>query len=422
MHIPMQNIGVEKTQLSECRYALMLGVETPENRLADFMQFACAILNIENSVLSFEKEPYLWHASSYGFQAVTKSWSFHTKYNYDPYRIFSEQDDLFSVFLDVAQHINDISCQRLIGFKIQTKTKVIGQLFLYDDQNYTIEESRIRLVESLVRTLIHNLKLYADNAILHDEYEQQVALNFSKNKYLQILSHDLRAPFHGLLGFTDVLINESEELTQEQRQDIINYLNDTLNSTYDLLESVLKWSMADGGRFVYHPINFKLKEASSIVFNVLSSLARKKNIEICDEVDENIQVYADIHMITSVIQNLVSNALKFSLPNQQCKVTISAKLEGDIVHISVQDDGLGMSKLQVEHLFLPDLNATLLGTSGEIGSGLGLMLCKRFVELNLGVINVRSEQTKGSTFTVSLPMSLPKIDPNDNLIIFKTTS
>lgn len=315
----------------------------------------------------------------------------------------------------------ETTCSRLIGFQLQHEQNILGQLFLYDDCQDEIKQDRIVLIENLIKNLVHTLRIHVDNAHLYEEYEQQVALNFSKNKYLQILSHDLRAPFHGLLGFTDVLLNESQTLTQDQNHDIVHYLSDTLNSTYNLLESVLKWSMADGGRFIYHPINFKLKEASSIVFNVLDGLAKKKNIEIIDAIPADIEVYADIHMITSVLQNLVSNALKFSQPNKKCRVVIAAQVIEKTVQISVKNDGLGMSQLQVDHLFTPDIKASVVGTSGEIGAGLGLMLCKRFVELNLGVISVRSEQSKGSTFTVSLPLSLPKIDPDDNLIMFNNT-
>ena len=421
MHISMQSMGTDMAQFSECRYALMLGAQTTENRLADFLQFACVILNIKNGLVIFENEPYLWHFSSHGLEIMPELCLDHGKMPFYGNQIFHPQDDFFQTFSESMYAIGQ-PCHRLIGFQLQDNHDSLGQLYLYDENHEKIDEDRIFLIEKLIQNLMSSIKMHVDHMHLCEEYEQQVALNFSRNKYLQIISHDLRAPFHGLIGFTDVLLNESQDLTKEQNQEIVHYLNDNLNSTYNLLESMLKWSMADGGRFVYHPIHFKLKEASTIVSNVLNGLAKKKNIEIIDTVPSDIEVYADIDMITSVLQNLVSNALKFSKPNRKCKVIITAQVIEQTVQISVQDDGLGMSALQVAHLFEPELKVSALGTSGEVGAGLGLMLCKRFVELNFGVITVVSEQNKGSTFMFSLPLSSAQTDPDDNLIVFQHKS
>ena len=146
----------------------------------------------------------------------------------------------------------------------------------------------------------------------YELYEQERALNFSKTKFFQVIAHDLRAPFHGLIGFSDVLANERETLSEEGVQDIADYLHDTLQSTYSLLENLLNWAMAEGGRFVYHPINFKLKQTTKIVYDVLKPLAVNKNIQLIENVAEDLSVFADMNMVTSVIQNLVSNALKFT--------------------------------------------------------------------------------------------------------------
>ncbi|MBV7619152.1 HAMP domain-containing histidine kinase, partial [Escherichia coli] len=158
------------------------------------------------------------------------------------------------------------------------------------------------------------------------------ALNFSKTKFFQIIAHDLRAPFHGLLGFSEVLAQERETLDDSSVQNIADYLYDTAQSTYNLLESLLNWAMAEGGRFIYHPINFKLQQSSQIVCDVLNSLAAKKNIQLINQIDDDIKVYADINMITSVIQNLVSNALKFTPTDGTGKVTLRAEQADDGVH------------------------------------------------------------------------------------------
>lgn len=247
---------------------------------------------------------------------------------------------------------------------------------------------------------------------LNELYEQQVAINSSKTKFFSIISHDLRAPFHGLLGFSEVLAKERETLDESSIQNIADYLYDTSQSTYNLLESLLTWAMAEGGRFVYHPINFNLRQVSNIVFDVLYTLALKKNIELVNAVPEDLKIYADINMMTSVIQNLVSNALKFTDVDGLGKVFIEARQTGENIEITVRDTGLGMTKQQMANLFHPRITASFKGTAGEKGAGLGLSLCKRFVEINQGKINVSSKEGVGTTFKVLLPSAQDSHDPH----------
>src|SRR5690606_20462191 len=147
----------------------------------------------------------------------------------------------------------------------------------------------------LAESLVKRVKLNEEHTQLKELYEQQCAQNFSKTKFFQIIAHDLRAPFHGLLGFSEVLAQERDTLDESSIQSISDYLYDTAQSTYNLLESLLTWAMAEGGRFVYHPINYELKQSTKIVCDVLKSLALKKNIELIDQVPEDIKVHADIN-------------------------------------------------------------------------------------------------------------------------------
>lgn len=399
------DIGPATERLSECHISLILGVNTQQNRIKDFMQFACAILQVESAILTFEQEPYTWHYAKQTFQAIEQNVLSHVKsYFSDGSPQHAGRTDF--EFLSQDMYQLGILHRRLIGFDLRIRGISIGKLFLFDQTTTTFDPTLIACVEDLIKNLITMLELHSENTILNEKYEQQLSLNVSKNKHLQIVSHDLRAPFHGLLGFTDVLLHEKNTLNSQESEKILHYLNDTLHSTYHLLESVLKWAMADGGRFIYHPINFKLTAASNIVCGVLSGLAKKKNIQLIDTISPETEIYADIHMITSVIQNLVSNALKFSPEHRQCRVTLSAQVANDVVHIFVSDTGLGMSEDQLEKIFEPTLKSSLLGTAGEVGTGLGLALCKSLVDLNLGEISVTSEKNKGTTFKVSLPIAI----------------
>ena len=157
------------------------------------------------------------------------------------------------------------------------------------------------------------------------------------------------------------------------------------------------------GRFVYHPINFELSQSVKIVCNVLNSLAVKKNIQLRNEVPEGLKIYADINMVTSVIQNLVSNALKFTQTDGSGAVILRAAESEAGVSLSIQDTGLGMTRHQIEQLFQPKLTVSVKGTAGEKGTGLGLILCKEFVEKHGGKIWAESEEGKGSTFYFTIP-------------------
>lgn len=135
-------------------------------------------------------------------------------------------------------------------------------------------------------------------------------------------------------------------------------------------------------------------------------MAVKKNIQLLNEVPDGLKIYADINMVTSVIQNLVSNALKFTYTDGTGKVVLRACLASNGVRLSIQDTGLGMTPQQLEQLFDPKITVSAKGTSGEKGTGLGLILCKRFIEMNHGEISVESKQGEGSLFQVTFPLAL----------------
>lgn len=390
-------------QLSACKLSILLGVMTPKSQVEGFLKFARSILKTESAILAFHNEPYVWHSSPLGFNA------FHAKKqaNLQPY--FNGSTSLgagHENYLDFSNHIKSLGVdhERVIAIDLKINNfESIGQVILFDECKEPYEEECLELVHEFAMSLIRIIEIRTENEELKELYEQQSALNFSKTKFFQIIAHDLRAPFHGLLGFSEVLAEERESLDDASLQNIADYLHDTAQSTYNLLESLLNWAMAEGGRFVYHPINFQLKQATKIVYDVLNTLAVKKDIHLVEDVPDDLRVFADINMITSVIQNLVSNALKFTHVDGSGSVYIQAKRCESGVEISVRDTGLGMTDAQIKSLFQPDLKVTIKGTSGEKGAGLGLVLCKRFVDLNHGEITVHSKHGEGTTFKVVLP-------------------
>lgn len=406
MELKLLEIGSQTDQLTACTTSLLLGVYTANNQIEALMKLSCQILSAEHALIMFYDEPYLWywHHPRYLFKACAK----HPANDLVQFDTKAQVLDQNHADYDVyTQHLADLGLEakRLIGIGLQdANQRSMGQAIFFDDQANEFDTTLVSMVQDYIDNMMQYVNLQHDYADLKEQYEQQSSLNFSKNKFFQIIAHDLRAPFHGLLGFSEVLAKERETLDEEGIQDIAEYVYDTAQSTYNLLESLLNWALSEGGRFVYHPINFDIKQSSQIVTDVLGSLAVKKDIRLIDNIAVGTKIYADINMITSVIQNLVSNALKFTSTDGTGQVILSAKQSQQYVEISIQDTGLGMSEAQIERLFEAKITVSNRGTSGEKGTGLGLILCKRFIDLNHGHISVSSSRGKGTTFKVSLPV------------------
>ncbi|HIQ35994.1 MULTISPECIES: sensor histidine kinase [Acinetobacter] len=398
-------------KLSACKLSLSMGLNSDQNTLEQFLQFNRKLMQTGTALLAFHQEPYLWHRCSEKLKAI------------DTAKITKSLNTLF-VNDDLIDHSHS-QYPTLIGFlnalKCKTESAIavhlrhsdqtsLGYLILLDTKVLEFTETQKQLLQEHCKNFMQQLELKLNHDELKELYEQESALNFSKTKFFSIISHDLRAPFHGLLGFSEILAKERETLDESSIQNIADYLYDTSQSTYNLLESLLNWAMAEGGRFVYHPINFKLRQITDIVTDILKTLALKKNIQLINQVDENLKVYADMNMITSLIQNLVSNALKFTDIDGSGKVYIQAQNKGEMVEISVKDSGLGMTDEQIQNLFQPRITMSFKGTAGEKGAGLGLSLCKRFVELNHGEIHVVSKDGEGTTFKVTLPAEREHVD------------
>ncbi|TCB79909.1 sensor histidine kinase [Acinetobacter sp. ANC 4173] len=403
MNIQLLEIGSETEQLSACRLSLLLGITSSQNQIASFLKLARQLLAVDYAVLQFYNEPYAWVSMQSGLKAYASSPLFPSLVRQ---AYIDERHPDYSIFLTAISTLGLVAQPRLVVLNLQnSEGHSVGHVALFDHQTQAFTQDQIQMLQELFASLMKHIELKIDHAELKEMYEQQSALNFSKTKFFQIIAHDLRAPFHGLLGFSEVLAQERSSLDEDSIQNIADYLHDTTQSTYSLLESLLNWAMAEGGRFVFHPINFQLKQASKIVFDVLNGLAIKKKIQLIDAVPEEIKVFADINMVTSVIQNLVSNALKFTHMDGSGVVKISAEVNEKGVEIAIQDTGLGMTAQQIEQLFQPRLTVSFKGTDGEKGMGLGLVLCKRFVEINQGDIQVQSKEGEGTLFKVTLPQA-----------------
>lgn len=251
----------------------------------------------------------------------------------------------------------------------------------------TIQEQKALLEESFL-----NLK---------DNEKKLSRLNATKDKFFSIIAHDLKNPFNILIGLSDIVITDPEVRHSEEFEQIIDGIFQTAKSGYNLLENLLEWARSQTGELEYKPGMFVMNEIIDLNTNLFKETAKVKDIEICVLNPSNYNVFADYNMVNFIVRNLMNNAIKFSFPNS--KIEISQEEKDDTYIFTIQDYGIGMNKETKEKLFKIESTNPIAGTANEKGTGLGLIICKEFIEKNGGNIWVESEPEKGSSFKFCLP-------------------
>jgi len=226
-------------------------------------------------------------------------------------------------------------------------------------------------------------------------------LNSTKDKLFSVISHDLRSPFNAILGFEDLLVNNYDEFSETERKDMIRQVHTTTNQVYSLVENLLNWAKIQNRSIQHHPIAFNLKEVIDDISELYQNIALAKGITVDHQIPEGLVPFADIHLMETILRNLISNAIKFTPTGGS--ILIIASQRNSTIEISVTDSGIGMTREQIVTLFNLETTQPKYGTNGEKGSGLGLVLCKEFVEKNGGTITVESQPGKGSTFGFTIP-------------------
>ena len=231
--------------------------------------------------------------------------------------------------------------------------------------------------------------------------EELKKINLEKDKFFSIIAHDLRSPFHAFLGLTQLLLEQIDELKQDQIQTFAGNLNKSAANLYRLLENLLEWSRIERGLTNPQPRVFYINEAINESLKMFKDAAHVKQLIFEENHPADYQVYADYKMTETVIRNLLSNAVKFT--HKGGEITISTKqTANNFVEVAIRDTGIGMSREIIESIFRLDANNNRQGTEGEASTGLGLLLCKEFVEFNNGALQVSSEEGKGSCFSFTL--------------------
>ncbi|MFZ4547076.1 MAG: PAS domain-containing sensor histidine kinase [Bacteroidales bacterium] len=244
-------------------------------------------------------------------------------------------------------------------------------------------------------------KAEKDLAIKNDELVKIVA---EKDKFFSIISHDLRSPFNGFLGLTQMMADNLQGMDLDDIQNIAQTMSKSASNLYRLLENLLEWSRIEQGLVPFNPKLLSLKETMDDVFSTVLETANNKKIGLTIAIPDNLRVYADSNIIETVLRNLVSNAIKFTPSGGN--ISIEAKMtDNQNLLVSVKDSGIGMKKELVEKLFLITGNISRRGTDDEPSTGIGLFLCKGFIEKHGGSIWAESEEGKGSVFYFSIPVA-----------------
>ncbi len=263
-------------------------------------------------------------------------------------------------------------------------------------------------VELLIRVKTHiELKLSKDELILknqqlHDYQTELKQLISTKDKFFSIIAHDLRGPFSGFLGLSDILMNEYDSLDKSEIVQISESMNKAAKRLFSFLENLLEWSSTQTGRLEIHKSNLDISYVADKVISLLSTSANDKDIVLSNKINQNTYIIADGNVVQTILRNLISNAIKFTKNNGSVNVTAKEYDENQVL-ISVIDNGVGMSEDVIEKIFKLDLKHSTPGTNNESGTGLGIVLCKELVNKSDGELFVKSEVGVGTTFSFTLP-------------------
>lgn len=373
--------------------------------------------------LSKQMDIKVWLTESYDLYHQMYSELNNYKNALEYYKLYSEvQDSIFS----------SESANRVAEMKIKYETENLeteNELLKKDNQIHLLELNRQKNIMNywIAFTLLilalavlsfsrfrlkkkTNTLLRSKNDQLEDANQKLVIsennlkeLNATKDKFFSIIAHDLKNPFQSLLGFSETLYNQMDELDKEELLEYSRLIYESSQNLFNLLSNLLQWSRSQLGSIKLTPINVNLYEAIDDVLSLLNISITKKQLTVVNAVPKDTHILADKHVISTVLRNLINNAVKFT--DKKGEIKIISEISDKSIIVSVQDNGSGISKENLGKLFKIDQEHSTKGTDNESGSGLGLILCKELVKQSGGDIFVESTLGKGSTFTFSLPLN-----------------
>jgi signal transduction histidine kinase len=314
---------------------------------------------------------------------------------------------VFIVFICYILTLNLFS--RLIN---RSLSKIHEDSDLIREQNEKLTHINDELVESQRQInaqheelITLSESLFKQNQELEDKNKKLEDAIYQKTKFFSIIAHDLKSPISSITSLTEQMLENYERMTEEKKK---IWLSKSLNSTkllYELLENLLIWSRSQIGMLEINPQLVNLDETIDKIFNIYRNYASNKSIQLIKKIDPNLSIYVDYMMLETILRNLTSNAIKYSFENGS--VTIEAKKTRQHIKVSVTDTGVGIRPDRKDTLFAMDNNSFTIGTSGEKGTGLGLRICKEFIEKHNGKIWLESRNETGTSVIFSIPNAGP---------------
>lgn len=262
-------------------------------------------------------------------------------------------------------------------------------------------------IEAMINDYTSELQLTTEelsntNDRLKESEKELTHLNQAKDRFFSIIGHDLRAPIGNFKTITEMLLDEDELLDAQTRKELLLEMKNSAATLFELLENLLHWAKSQSNKMPYKPKAIEMENLIEKTLKIFAANAKNKKVELRSKIQQPAKVWADPNSVQSVLRNLLSNAIKFTPKNG--KITLSLEKNNGKAQIAVEDTGIGISNENKKKLFRLDKYFTTPGTNDEPGSGLGLILCKEFVEKNNGTIWAESEIGRGSRFIFTLPL------------------
>jgi signal transduction histidine kinase len=280
-----------------------------------------------------------------------------------------------------------------------------------EQRNMLIIISFIILSSMLIIIILYRMKTKAyqalskANELIIEQKKELELMNKTRDRFFSIIAHDLKNSLVSTKMGVD-LLDDIDKMDRKMSFTVVNELKETTSNLTKLLENLLQWARIQIGRIHLDPQVFTFSEVLEDVLLAMKSRVKQKSITISADIDSTAKVEADKNMVYSILQNILSNAIKFSLPGGE--IVIRQKQEGDKLRVFIIDNGIGMSADVLQKIFRVDEIVSMPGTDGERGTGLGLILCKEFIEKNGGEIRIESIKAKGTTVQFTLPLSIGK--------------
>ncbi len=390
----LNNIAEIKLELND--------IKSAESALGEAQNLNDEIKSKERLITTF----YLLSILNEKKHNFDKALFYHKKYSELKDIVYNEQKSKQITELQLNYNLEGKEKQ----ISLLKKEKTINTL-AYDNELYQKNIYLIISVSLFVIGILFFIRTKQLNKVKHQLEGLNNSLNLQKNKseelnktkdtLLRIIAHDLRNPFNILIGFSDVIYQNWNELEEAEKKNLILDINEVAKNSHNLLENLLQWSISQTESINYNPINLNLLQIVEECLKHSQKFANFKSINIHVDIKNNIEIFSDKNIISTVIRNLLSNALKFT--NSKGNIWIYSTEIDNFIELSVKDDGIGMNQETIlNKLTKVDFESTV-GTSNEKGSGLGLVLSKELIEKNGGVFRIESKVNSGSTFSFTIP-------------------